>query len=153
MHGVSRDEGEKMAYTDEIFSAVEKVNFLDRLTDELQSTRFMSVKFLSMSISNHKLNVESLAAHDPLFFEDLCRTIGEIANDANELDLIKKEASIVLENLKPYLQEHEPLYNVHNLSGEVKDTENAGLKKVCKACNAFCDVSWSYCPMCGAKLD
>jgi len=142
-----------MTYTDEIFSAGEKADFIDRLTDELQSTRFMSVKFLSVSISNHMLKVESLAAHDPLFFEDLCRTIQEIAEDKNELNLIKKEAGIVLESLQPYLQEPKPIYDVHNLTSETKQTENARLKKVCSACNAFCDGSWSYCPECGAKLN
>ncbi len=140
-----------MTYSDKIFSVDEKTSFLGRLTSDLQSTRFMCIKFLSMSIANNMLDIKHLAEDDPIFFEDLCMTLKNMTQNTHELSLIQNEAEIVLNHLKPFLRE--PAQNVCNIIVEEGNTgDETEVKNVCAACNAFCDEDWLYCPRCGARL-
>ncbi|HEC57699.1 MAG TPA: zinc ribbon domain-containing protein [Candidatus Syntrophoarchaeum butanivorans] len=142
---------EMMGYTDKFFSAEEKASFLRRLRSDLQSTRFMCVKFLSMSILNKLLDLKRLASIDPVFFKDLYREVKALAEDENELAIIKKEAKSVLDSLKPFIHEGER----ENIQAPVEcheKEEEVELKQVCMGCNRLCDESWSFCPYCGERL-
>jgi hypothetical protein len=140
-----------MTCSDSIFSADEKANFLGKLTSDLPSTRFMSVKFFSISIANELLDLKRLADDDHVFFEDLCRTLQHITQDVNELSLIRNEAEIVLNQLKHVL--NEPVLNVYSPVDEVDAAGEIEIKRACPACDKFCDESWVHCPYCGSKLD
>lgn len=118
-----------------ILSEEERRHMLEKLESKIVATRFMTLKYISSSISQSKVDFAKMDMELPEFTKNLVRTIEFLAEKDQE-EMVKREAKVCLENLKNKLN---PTL-MHDVPA-------------CTSCGERLIVSYKFCTKCGVLLN
>ncbi len=150
-----------------MLSEEERRHMLEKLESKIVATRFMTLKYISSSISLDKVDFAKMDIEIPEFTKSLFRIIEFLAEkDAEEM--VKREAGVCLENLKkklnPALRQDAPIctscgerlvvsYKFCTKCGvDLKAQKWVSTYKLCEKCNHTIDPKWNNCSNCGNQL-
>ncbi|MDY6965213.1 MAG: zinc ribbon domain-containing protein [Halobacteriota archaeon] len=144
-----------------ILGPEEKSEILDKLKCGLQSTKYVTIRYLSMTMDNKGIDLSDLRSEDPVFIGDFTSILRSIIADPNEVPMIKKEAQSMLDKLGVSTAE-EPISdvfiadnrNVIRLNeGEVSEGVISVEERSCLSCGKKVSINFDFCPHCGAKVE
>jgi len=135
-----------------ILGSEEKTDILDKLASELQSTKFMTIRYLAASIDNDEIDLDELKSEDPVFIRDFSSVLLHMVVDSKELPLIKKEAQSMLGKLGDDMG-NRTIIEVN--SGDGNESTNVRKDIGIKCPNCMNDISsdFTFCPSCGYNLE
>lgn len=150
-----------------ILSEEERRHMLEKLESKIVATRFMTLKYISSSISQNKVDFAKMDMEIPEFTKNLVR-ITEYLAEKDPEEMVKREAKVCLENLKrklnPTLMHDVPVCTEcgERLVVSYKFCTKCGVKlegqkwlntyKPCPKCKSPFDPKWSNCSHCGNQL-
>ncbi len=85
-----------------ILSEEERRHMLEKLESKIVATRFMTLKYITSSINQDKVDFAKMDMELPEFSKSLVRIIEQLAEKDTE-EMVKREAAVCLENLKKKL--------------------------------------------------
>ncbi len=148
-------------------SQEEQKQTLKKLESDLVATRFMTLKYISYTLLQNKVDYLKLDMEEPEFTKSLVRIVENIAKKDN-VEMVKREASLCLENLKKILNPAVTLdvpmcascgerivvsFKFCTKCGaELKGQKWASTQKHCENCQIPVDPVWFNCPNCGNAL-
>ena len=115
-------------------SSEEQKQTLEKLGSDMVATRFMTLKYVSFTVLQDKLDYAKMDLEMPDFSKALVRTIDNIAKN-DKVEMVKREAVICLEALKKKLT---PAMMVD--------------VPICTSCGEKVLASFKFCTKCGAGL-
>ncbi len=150
-----------------ILSEEERRHMLEKLESKIVATRFMTLKYISSSINQDKVDFAKMDMEMPDFTKSLVRII-EVQAEKDPEEMVKREAGVCLENLKkklnPTLMHDVPMctscgervvvsYRFCTKCGiELKGQKWASTYKLCDKCQNPIDPKWNNCSYCGSQL-
>ncbi|MDY6958215.1 MAG: zinc ribbon domain-containing protein [Halobacteriota archaeon] len=137
-----------------ILGSEEKTDILDKLTSELQSTKFMTIRYLATSIDNDEIDLDELKSEDPAFIRDFSSILLHMVVDSKELPLVKKEAQSMLNKLGDDMDNRNVIEvssgdGVENVNTQ-KNSSGSNIK--CPSCMNDVSSNFTFCPSCGYNL-
>ena len=117
-----------------ILSEEERSHLLEKLNSKMVATRYMSLKFITSSINLDQVDFIKMEMINPDFTRNLVKMV-ELICEKDRDEMVKREASVCLENLKSKL--------------------NPALMKdmpVCTSCGESVEISSRFCTKCGVNL-
>ncbi|MDY6865031.1 MAG: zinc ribbon domain-containing protein [Halobacteriota archaeon] len=134
-----------------ILGSEEKADILDKLTSELQSTKFMTIRYLATSIDNDEIDLDELKSEDPVFIRDFSSVLLHMVVDSKELPLVKKEAQSMLNKLGDDMNNRKVIEVSSGDGVESANTQNDSNIK-CPSCMNDVSSNFTFCPSCGYNL-
>ncbi len=150
-----------------ILSEEERRHMLEKLESKIVATRFMTLKYITSSINQDKLDFAKMDMEIPEFTRSLVRIIEQLGEKDTE-EMVKREASVCLENLKkklnPTLMRDVPIctscqervvvsYRYCTKCGvDLKSQKWMTTYKLCEKCQNAIDPKWNNCSNCGNQL-
>lgn len=150
-----------------ILSEEERRHMLEKLESKIVATRFMTLKYITSSINQDKVDFSKMDMELPEFSKSLVRIIEMLAEKDTE-EMVKREAAVCLENLKrklnPALMQDVPMctsckervvvsYRFCTKCGvELKGQKWVTTYKHCEKCQNTIDPKWNNCSYCGNQL-
>ncbi len=150
-----------------ILSQEEQKQTLQKLESDLVATRFMTLKYVSFTILQDKIDYSRMDKEEPEFIKSLLRILEHIVNN-DKVEMVKKEAGTCLENLKkkvnPSLTLDTPMCSscgekviisfkfCTKCGAEMKGEKWVSSQTLCEKCHVPVDPSWFNCSNCGNKL-
>jgi predicted Zn-ribbon and HTH transcriptional regulator len=115
-------------------SQEEQKQTLQKLESDLVATRFMTLKYVSYTLIQDKVDYAKMDMEWPEFTKSLIRIIDFIAQN-DKIEMVKREAILCLENLK-------------------KKVNPAILldSPICSSCGERVVLSFKFCTKCGAEM-
>ncbi len=117
-----------------ILSEEERRHMLEKLESKIVATRFMTLKYITSSISQDKVDFGKMDMEIPEFTKSLVRII-ELLVEKDTEEMVKREAAVCLENLKKKINP--------TLMRDVP---------ICASCGERVVVSYRFCTKCGVDL-
>ncbi len=150
-----------------ILSEEERRHMLEKLESKIVATRFMTLKYITSTINQDKVDYAKMDMEMPEFTKSLVRIIENLGQkDAEEM--VKREAGVCIENLKkklnPTLMHDVPMctscgerivvsYRFCTKCGvEIKGQKWTASYKICEKCGNLFDPKWNSCSFCGNQL-
>ena len=150
-----------------ILSEEERRHMLEKLESKIVATRFMTLKYITSSINQDKVDFAKMDMELPEFSKSLVRIIEQLAEKDTE-EMVKREASVCIENLKkklnPALMQDVPMCTscgervvvscrfCTKCGIELKGQKWASTYKICEKCQNSYDPKWNNCSYCGNQL-
>ncbi len=150
-----------------ILSEEERRHMLEKLESKIVATRFMTLKYITSSINQDKVDFAKMDLEIPEFTKSLVRII-EVLGEKDTEEMVRREAAVCLENLKkklnPTLMNDVPIctsckervvvsYKFCTKCGiELKGQKWVSTYKVCEKCQNVVDPKWNNCSACGNLL-
>ena len=150
-----------------ILSEEERRHMLEKLESKIVATRFMTLKYITSSINQDKVDFAKMDMELPEFSKSLVRIIEQLADKDTE-EMVKREASVCIENLKkklnPALMQDVPMCTscgervvvscrfCTKCGIELKGQKWASTYKICEKCQNSYDPKWNNCSYCGNQL-
>jgi hypothetical protein len=148
-------------------SQEEQKQTLQKLESDLVATRFMTLKYISFTLQQDKVDYAKMDKEEPEFIKGLIR-IFEFIGKNDKVEMVKREADLCLENLKkkikPTMATNEPICSTcgervvisfkfcTKCGTEMKGQKWASSYKLCEKCHSPVEPSWLNCSICGNKL-
>ena len=148
-------------------SQEEQKQTLQKLESDLVATRFMTLKYLSFTLQQDKVDYAKMDNEEPEFIQSLNRIIEFIAKN-DKVEMVKKEAGLCLENLKkkvkPALTDNVPMCSscgeravisfkfCTKCGTELKGQKWVSSYKLCERCQSPVEPAWFNCSICGNRL-
>lgn len=150
-----------------IFSSEEQKQTLAKLESDVVATRFMTLKYVTFTALQDKLDYAKMDVELPDFTKTLVRTIDNIAKN-DKVEMVKKEAITCIDALKkkltPALMVDVPMCSscgdkvlvtfkyCTKCGTDLKGQKWALNLKKCEKCQNPVDALWNNCPNCGNVL-
>jgi len=150
-----------------ILSEEERRHMLEKLESKIVATRFMTLKYITSTINQEKVDYAKMDMEMPDFTKSLVRIIENLGQKDTE-EMVKREAAVCLENLKkklnPTLMHDVPMctacgervivsYRFCTKCGvEMKGQKWTATYKLCEKCQNPFDPKWNNCSFCGNQL-
>ncbi len=150
-----------------ILSEEERRHMLEKLESKIVATRFMTLKYITSSINQDKVDFAKMDMELPEFSKSLVRIIEQLAEKDTE-EMVKREAAVCLENLKkklnPALMQDVPMCTAcgervvvscrfcTKCGVELKGQKWVSTYKICEKCQNPYDPKWNNCSYCGNQL-
>ncbi len=115
-------------------SQEEQRQMLEKLESTLVATRFMTLKYVSYTILQDKVDYAKMDVELPEFTKSLVRIVEHISKN-DTVEMVKREGVLCLENLKKKIS---PVA-LHEAP-------------ICTSCGERVVVSYKFCTRCGAEL-
>jgi predicted amidophosphoribosyltransferase len=150
-----------------ILSEEERRHMLEKLESKIVATRFMTLKYITSTINQDKVDYAKMDMEMPEFTKSLVRIIENLGQKDTE-EMVKREAGVCIENLKkklnPTLMHDVPMctacgervivsYRFCTKCGvEMKGQKWTATYKLCEKCGNPFDPKWNSCSFCGNQL-
>ena len=150
-----------------ILSEEERRHMLEKLESKIVATRFMTLKYITSTINQDKVDYAKMDMEMPEFTKSLVRIIENLGQKDTE-EMVKREAGVCIENLKkklnPTLMHDVPMctscgervivsYRFCTKCGvDMKGQKWTSTYKLCEKCQNPFDPKWNNCSFCGNQL-